>query len=451
MLKDYFEPPSHIMHNQARRVASEYSGSGDTRSSPAVRTSVYYEHIRVSGLPRERGRQYGKQAAEKIRRNVQHHLRPGQLPPWEKTVGYINNIYVPGLQEYFPSALEEMQGIAEGAGVTIEEIIMLNARYDLSRAPGGSRYRPPPESKNAAWLSTRNSMIPPSNLSGFTDNASDWDDLDNECTSCAFWQGATKDGAVYTAQNWDISSHLYFDDLVILLEIHPDPSEDVPSMFVVTEAGQMGRSGMNSAGLGLTANSLNSTADYFPQDETPRLPVSMLRRLFLQEKSFPKGLQAIYHAPRHVSNNLTLSTAEGFGLCMELMPDEAFVITPSGNENHLIHSNHFLSPAIHARPDIKDSYAGGSSWFRHVRLEKGVQPFLDGRVDSDVLAKAFADHLGYPQSLCQHVDNSGGSGIPGYPFKKSMTVVCVVYDLTHKVVTVCKGPPCLGVEVARWS
>ncbi|KAI6081289.1 acyl-coenzyme A:6-aminopenicillanic acid acyl-transferase-domain-containing protein [Hypoxylon rubiginosum] len=402
------------------------------------RTTVYYEHIRVSGLPKERGRQYGKQAAAKIRQNIAHYMKPGQLPPWERTVKYINDIYVPGLKEYFPSALEEMEGIAEGSGVTVEEIIMLNARYDLSRAPGGSRYRPPP-SKDEKVLTT--------GLWRCIDGAEDWDDLDNECTSSAFWQGATAGGGVYTAQNWDISSHLYENDLVIFLEVHPDPSENAPSMFLVTEAGQMGRSGMNSAGLGLTSNSLNSTADYFPEEgaKAPRLPISLLRRLFLQEKSFPKALQAVYHAPRHVSNNLTLSTAEGFALCMEITPNEAFVITPTAKDNHIIHSNHFLTPAIHARTDIADSYPGGSSWFRHVQFEKGVLPFLDGGVDADVITKAFSDHLGYPQSLCEHVDTSGGEGIPGYPFKNSMTVACVVYDLTRKVITVCKGPPCQGV------
>ncbi|KAI4859977.1 hypothetical protein F4820DRAFT_131269 [Hypoxylon rubiginosum] len=408
-------------------------------SQASKRTTVYYEHVRVTGLPKERGRQYGKQAAAKIRRNIAHYMKPGQLPPWERTVKYINDIYVPGLKEYFPSALEEMKGIAEGSGVTVEEIIMLNARYDLSRAPGGSRYRPPTEDKRVLTTGLCRSI----------DGAEDWDDLDNECTSSAFWQGATAGGGVYTAQNWDISSHLYEDDLVILLEVHPDPSENAPIMFLITEAGQMGRSGMNSAGLGLTANSLNSTADYFPEEgvKTPRLPVSLLRRMFLQEKSFPKALQAVYHAPRHVSNNLTLSTAEGFALCMEITPDEAFVITPSARDAHIVHSNHFLAPAVHARAaaGIADAYPGGSSWFRHLRFEKGVLPFLDGAVDVDVITRALSDHLGYPQSLCAHVDTSGGEGIPGYPFKKSMTVACVVYDLTRKVVTVCKGPPCQGV------
>ncbi|KAI2623114.1 peptidase C45 acyl-coenzyme A:6-aminopenicillanic acid acyl-transferase [Hypoxylon sp. NC1633] len=425
-------------HRTAMQPQPQYSTRATASpAQPLVRTTVYYEHIRVSGLPRERGRQYGKQAAAKIRRNIAHYLQPGQLPPWERTVKYINDIYVTGLKEYFPSALDEMKGIAEGAGVTVEEIIMLNARYDLSRAPGGSRYRPPPSDKTT--LTT--------GLWRHVDGAEDWDDLDNECTSSAFWQKATAGGGVYTAQNWDISSHLYNNDLVILLEVHPDPSENAPSMFLATEAGQMGRSGMNSAGLGLTSNSLNSTMDYFPEDgaRTPRLPISLLRRLFLQEKSFPKALQAVYNAPRHVSNNLTLSTAEGFALCMELTPNEAFVLTPKATDSHIVHSNHFLAPDVHARADIGDSYAGGSSWIRHVRFENGVLPFLDGRVDVDVITRAFSDHLGFPQSLCQHVDDSGGEGIPGYPFKKSMTVACVVYDLTRKVVTVCKGPPCQGV------
>ncbi|KAJ9131797.1 Peptidase C45 acyl-coenzyme A [Pleurostoma richardsiae] len=422
------------MHSLPQRGASAASAPSSSR------TTAYYEHIRVSGLPKERGRQYGQKAAAKIRQNIKHYLQPGQLPPWEQTVKYIHDIYKPGLEDYFPSALEEMKGIADGAGVSVEEIIMLNARYDLSRAKGGSRYRPPPSSSSGTMTGASSAARPP-------ESTEDWEDLDNECTSSAFWQGATVGGTVYTAQNWDISSHLYYDDLVILLEIHPDPSENAPSMFLITEAGQMGRSGMNSQGLGLTSNSLNSTADYFPDDgaRRPMLPVSLLRRLFLQERSFPKALQAVYNAPRHVSNNLTLSTSESFALCLELTPQEAFVVTPSAADTHIVHSNHFLSPAMQARPGIRDSYPGGSSWFRNLRLAHGVRPFLDGRVDAEVITRALSDHLGYPQSLCQHVDLSGGDGIPGYPFKKSMTVVSVVYDLTRKVITVCKGPPCQGV------
>jgi isopenicillin-N N-acyltransferase-like protein len=35
--------------------------------------------------------------------------------------------------------------------------------------------------------------------------------------------------------------------------------------------------------------------------------------------------------------------------------------------------------------------------------------------------------------------------LPGYPFRSSSaTVACVLYNLTQKSITVCKGPPCQG-------
>ncbi len=43
-------------------------------------------------------------------------------------------------------------------------------------------------------------------------------------------------------------SHLK--DTAIYLEIHPDPSEDLPTIFVMTEAGQLGRSGSEFCRLG---------------------------------------------------------------------------------------------------------------------------------------------------------------------------------------------------------
>ncbi|KAH8881838.1 hypothetical protein GQ53DRAFT_886846 [Thozetella sp. PMI_491] len=389
---------------------------------------VQYEHIVVSGMPEERGKRYGMKAAEKIRKNIAHYLEPGQLPPWEDVVRYIHSMYIPGLKQYFPSALEEMKGIAAGAGVSLEEIIMVNARYDLSRAPGGSRHHA---------RATHGEKIRRADA--------------QTCTSAAFLPPTTEDGVVLCAQNWDISGYLYADDLVILLEIHPDPSEGKPSMFVLTEAGQMGRSGMNSAGLGLCANALNSSNDYVPalDDEkpTPCLPISILRRLYLESKSYPQALQAVVNAPRHMSGNLTLATAEGHAICLELTPHEVFALAPEKGEHYVAHSNHYLHPAMKARPrsDVYDAYLGGSSWYRKDRFEAGIRPHLSGGVNIDTLKRAFSDHLGYPQALCQHVDQSPGTRLPGYPFKGSMTVGCVVYDLTRRVITTCKGTPCTGV------
>ncbi len=181
--------------------------------------------------------------------------------------------------------LEELRGISEGANVPLNDIIMLNARYDLARTKG-------------FFMNQVESCEEKTKFSKrFEDN-----EEANECTSMAVFPKATASGDTYTGQNWDNAAHLYVDDTIIYLEVHPD---DSPSLFVITEAGQLGRNGMNSAGLGLTANSLMSSEDYSPipysipegdfvnVKVSPVLPISLIRRKFLECANFSEALQAL--------------------------------------------------------------------------------------------------------------------------------------------------------------
>ncbi|KAK8212879.1 hypothetical protein M8818_003044 [Zalaria obscura] len=154
----------------------------------------------------------------------------------------ISDVYIPALKLYYPSGFEEMQGIADGSEVTLEDVVLLNSRYDLAR------------------LGDTPGIEPVSTDQGLPDG----EDIANECTSAVLYHEATPTGEMITAQNWDMSARLWENDCILYLEVHPDPSENKPSMFLVTEAGQLGRSGMNSAGMGVTANSLMSTDDYIP-------------------------------------------------------------------------------------------------------------------------------------------------------------------------------------------
>ena len=74
--------------------------------------------IVCSGTPREMGRQYGEQAADMIRHNLeQFAIRRDRsmLDAMQKT-----------LQEYAPAVLEELQGMAEGSGVEFELLLSYN-------------------------------------------------------------------------------------------------------------------------------------------------------------------------------------------------------------------------------------------------------------------------------------------------------------------------------------
>lgn len=340
----------------------------------------------------------------------------------------INDIYIPNIRAHYPSGLEEMRGIADGANVSLEDIVLLNARYDLARL------NEPDEGEKQPVANGTNGK----------------DDSANECTSAIFFEDATETGDVLNAQNWDMSARLWLNDAIIYLEVHPDPSEAKPSMFLVTEAGQLGRSGMNSLGMGVTANSLMSTEDYTPKvsDSKPVLPISLLRRMVLESAHFAEATTAIYNFPRHVSNNLTVATAEGFGMCFEITPSREYKVYSNLDDHYLIHTNHFTSAGFLARSDVKCRYPGGSSWFRQQRLEQGVRPYRNGLLTIEQLQKAFSDHLSFPEALCCHPDKSPDAiigGLPGYPFRSaSATVASVTYNLTQRTITVCKGPPCQG-------
>lgn len=408
------------------------------RANPDI--SSAYQHVVVRGLPYDRGYQHGQQAMSKVKANVEYYKRPGKLaeryvlidPRYHisKVANYlyrdlmhkiINEVYIPNVTAHYPAGLEEMRGIADGAGVSLEDVVLLNARYDLAR------------------LNT-------------DETPNQEDDQANECTSAFFLKETTVSGDVLNAQNWDMSARLWLTDAIIYLEVHPDPSEAKPSLFLVTEAGQLGRSGMNSLGIGVTANSLMSTEDYSPHQKTnePVMPISLLRRMILECSHLSEATTLIQQFPRHVSNNLTLATAEGFGLCLEITPSRVYKVYGNIDDGYLIHTNHFTDKSFLARDTVQDRYPGGSSWHRRQRMEQGIRPYRHGLLSNEQLIKAFSDHLSYPEALCCHPDDhpldSVIGNLPGYPFRSATaTVACVIYNLSQGTITTCKGPPCQGV------
>src|SRR5262245_17957767 len=88
--------------------------------------------IEVSGPPRERGRQYGRQAATRIARGIEHYA--AQLARssfgWDGIRSTVSD-YLPRIEGFEPTYVDEMRGIAEGAGVDFEAVVLLNARTEI--------------------------------------------------------------------------------------------------------------------------------------------------------------------------------------------------------------------------------------------------------------------------------------------------------------------------------
>ena len=131
---------------------------------------------------------------------------------------------VPPIENFDPAYVEEMRGIAEGAGEPFAAVMLMNARTEMVAAA---------RRQQAARQ--------------FPDG----------CTAALALPEASADGVLLHGQNWDWRAECA--ETGVVLRIRRD---DGPDILTFTEAGGLARSGLNSAGIGLTANALECDRDY---------------------------------------------------------------------------------------------------------------------------------------------------------------------------------------------
>ena len=129
------------------------------------------------------------------------------------------------------------------------------------------------------------------------------------CTAALALPEATADGVLLHGQNWDWRAECA--ETGVVLRIRRD---DGPDILTFTEAGGLARSGLNSAGIGLTANALECDRDY---QRGPGVPLPFIRRKVLEaplalrcRPSFAAQLGSNHMAVSHAT---ALGARRGFG------------------------------------------------------------------------------------------------------------------------------------------
>jgi isopenicillin-N N-acyltransferase-like protein len=103
------------------------------------------------------------------------------------------------------------------------------------------------------------------------------------CTGLVALSEATADHSVIHAQNWDWKAECA--ETSVVLRIRRD---DGPDILTFTEAGGLARSGFNAAGIGITANYLESDRDY----ARPGVPLALIRRKVLEQADVAMAMSA---------------------------------------------------------------------------------------------------------------------------------------------------------------
>src|SRR6201999_3598497 len=220
--------------------------------------------------------------------------------------------------------IEEMRGIATGAGLSFEEIVLVNARTELLHSIKGKE--------------------------------------PDGCTGAVVRPEATRDKLLIHAHNWDWK--LESAGSCVILRIR---NADGPDILTFTEAGALARFGFNARGICITANGLESDRDY----ARAGVPLALIRRKVLEQTQLAFALSIAYCTRKSGSNNLLISHA-GSGLVydFECAPDETFMVEPRNGV--LVHSNHWLSPVALTRLRERGLADAPSSFYRELRAREAL-------------------------------------------------------------------------------
>ena len=318
--------------------------------------------IDLSGGPRERGRTHGKAAADRLRRGIKMYaeslLKNGV--DW-KELERRAEAMVPAIERFDPAYVEEMRGIAEGANEPFAGVVLMNARTEMV-------------------VAARKQHVE----KHFPDG----------CTAALALPEASADGTLLHGQNWDWRAECA--ETGVVLRIRRD---DGPDILTFTEAGVLARSGLNSAGIGLTANALECDRDY---QRGAGVPLPFIRRKVLESAHLANAVHTIFSTPKLGSNHMAVSHAtsqgggEAFGF--ECAPDETFWLTP--DRGLYVHANHWISDSSRAK--VKDTGLAETpcSIYRDKRVRDQLAP-IRGKLTLEDFRAAFFDDWNAPWSVCR--------------------------------------------------
>jgi len=348
--------------------------------------------VSVRGTPSECGLQYGSITRGLLCKQIEFYFDLWKRLWGAQRTNVLEQCHklIPIIGEYDADILEELEGIAKGAEVSLEEVVALNARYELN------------------WAC---SLVPTAES--------------QPCTILAALPEVTKSGHTLMGENWDFRPRVH--DCLIVLEIR---QRGKPSIMTITEAGQIGVMGMNSAGLGLCGNGLVSSLDSFNES---RLPIWLLKRSVLNAGSFSDAIKAVMNTKVGVSLNFLIGHQAGEVIDLEVTPkDVGFLHAEDGI---LAHSNNFL--ALANRPDILDVMKTTlpDTLFRFERA-RHLLAKDHGHIDIGSFQRVFRDHFSYPNSICRHSDPRQDET------RQLATIQSLIMDLENRTLFVAEGPPC---------
>lgn len=304
--------------------------------------------IEARGTYREVGIQIGTQGKTQIR-SMLAYLREN-IPAgfsWEQVLTRSQDFLTPS-RAIYPQYIEELEGIAEGAGVPFEDIFVSMCE-ELWESP-----------------------------------------VLHGCTDMAARRRATLDGSTLIAHTNDLS--LSSESRLVILKIQ---AGDEPEILAVSPGGVAISAGYNSSKISLTGNQLDSN------DVRAGVPRLLVVRAILGSRTLNEAMTHCLLPQRASSYNNVLADASGEVYSMEGSATDCEAIYIK--DDVMAHANHYIAPAM--RRFELDRSTNANSIIRYNRAEYLLRENY-GKLTPELFRTLLADHAGYPTSICKHGLNS---------------------------------------------
>ena len=249
-------------------------------------------------------------------------------------------------------------------------------------------------------------------------------DAPNECSAFSAVPPATWGDTVLAGQTWDYTVSQR--DAMVIIRL---PAEgDAPARLIFTEAGMVGGIGVNTAGISLTLNALET------EEAGDGVPLRFRMRAVIDQSTVKAAYAEASAMPIPFASNLIITSKDGVSLSLELDPSGCDVLLPE--DGLIVHTNHFFGPRMvlnHLHSDSASTYLRLQTLKQNLRAKKGLNP-------SDVEG-FFRDHRGYPTSVCNHP----AAGLSEEERRDAYaTDLAFIAELKSGLVRFVEGNPCEG-------
>ncbi|KAH6674726.1 acyl-coenzyme A:6-aminopenicillanic acid acyl-transferase-domain-containing protein [Halenospora varia] len=330
------------------------------------------KQISCQGTPYEIGFKHGTEAATEIHRSITFYTSMFLIrskKSWPEVLD-VAKVFEKEISSKWPRYHEEMRGIAEGSKRSVEDIVAINCRTEIA-------------------------------FGLFSDG----------CTSL-FWE---TEGACLLGQNWDWNP-VQKPNLIALTITQAT----LPTIKIITEAGLIGKIGLNSSGVGVCFNAIRA-----PGLNYNHMPAHLGLRTVLECTSAKEAVETLEKEGMASSAHMLIADGKGEAVGLEFTKD-TFARIMKDSRGRVVHSNHLLKEhkGFEAPQWMEDSPQ------RVERMSALTEKFAE-EPSWDEFSDLFKDEDGLPGAICRKAEG----------YSDAATLFNIVMDLRVPRAVVKMGRP----------